>query len=592
MKTQLTRLRRKVVPGLTLAALLASSGLKAQTQAPAADAAAASTDAAPQKLSAADLNDLLGPIALYPDALVSLILPASTVPSDITMAARYLAQNGNDADVSGQSWDPSVRSLAEYPDVLKWMDDNLEWTTSLGEAFVEQPADVMNSIQALRLAAREKGNLKNTPQQTVVVEKPAASETAATTQEVIRIVPADPEVIYVPVYDPQVVYVQEYQPDYTPLITFGVGLAVGSWLNYDCNWWGRNVYYGPGCGWNNRNRWNDRGYYDRGQNVNVVNTNTNIVNNNVNNFTTNNTTINRWQPSAASQRQFNQRQRDGIGNTRIARANAKAASAPNVQQALPSSKHVRPAAVARPNRPDAITQNKRPGNKVAGNSGGNKSAPGKAPNANRGNPQAVSTSKPGANTNKPSHGTKPKAPSSAPKINGTSGGKRPSATHRPDGSMNRGNPNADKPKKPTSVPGAQAGNRNKPDHSGTASNRPKQPQKPARPSAAPSQPKPQQSNPRPQAQPRPQQPKPRPQAASHPKPKPQQAAPKPQQSKPKPQAQPRPQQQSKPKPQAQSRPQPRPQQMKPQQQPRPQAQPRPQQQGGKGENKKKKKNND
>jgi len=306
------------VKSCLIAALMAAVApvLQAQTPPP-PQQAEQDGDTAPANLSDSELDDLLGPIALYPDALIGLILPASTVPSDITLADRYLQQNGNDANVDDQPWDQSVRGLARYPDVLKWMDDNLEWTTSVGEAFVNQPADVMNSIQRLRQEAKDKGNLTNTPQQTVVVEQQPQSE-------VIRIVPTDPEVIYVPQYDPEVVYVQPYEPDYGPVVSFGVGFGVGAWLSYDFDWWHSGFYYGDGCGWNNHDRWYNHGWNNG--NVNVSKTVTNITNiTNNNNVTYNNTVVNRWRPSATSRRMFIERQHENLGNARIARANAQAA---------------------------------------------------------------------------------------------------------------------------------------------------------------------------------------------------------------------------------------------------------------------------
>src|SRR3954468_20689248 len=114
-----------------------------------------------------ELDQLFGPIALYPDALIALILPASTVSSDVVMAARYLRGNGDPARVETESWDDSVKSLSHYPEVVKWMDENLAWTKQAGEAFVAQPADVMNAIQRLRTAARAAGTLVDTPQQRV-----------------------------------------------------------------------------------------------------------------------------------------------------------------------------------------------------------------------------------------------------------------------------------------------------------------------------------------------------------------------------------------------------------------------------------------
>jgi hypothetical protein len=179
------------------------------------------------------LDQLLGPIALYPDALVALILPAATVPSDVVLASRFLAANGKPENMANQPWDESVKSLAHYPEVVKWMDDNLEWTKELGEAFLAQPADVMNSVQRLRARARAAGSLIDTPQQQVVMEG-----------ETICIVPAQPNVIYVPSYDPEIVYVRNsaYYPE--PLLSFGLGFAVGSWLAYDCDWGQRVIWVG------------------------------------------------------------------------------------------------------------------------------------------------------------------------------------------------------------------------------------------------------------------------------------------------------------------------------------------------------------
>ena len=118
----------------------------------------AAAESAPSKLPPEALNQLLAPIALYPDALVALILPASTVPSDLVLAARYISSNGDPAQIANQPWDDSVKSLARYPDVVKWMDQNLEWTTQVGDAFLNQPADVMNTIQQLRATGNRRGN--------------------------------------------------------------------------------------------------------------------------------------------------------------------------------------------------------------------------------------------------------------------------------------------------------------------------------------------------------------------------------------------------------------------------------------------------
>ena len=311
---------------MVLSAFLACP-LRAQDSAP--EPPPVSPQSAPQQLSQEELKNLVGPIALYPDALIALILPASTVPSDLVLAERYIASNGDLTQIANQPWDDSVKSLVRYPDVLKWMDQNLEWTTTLGEVFLDQPADVMNSIQALRAEAIAAGNLTDSPQQHVVREKTC-----------IRIVPAQADVIYVPEYDPEVVYVQPYSEDIGPLLTFSAGFAVGSWLNYDCDWDRRGIYVGQWRpGWNqyrnwdrgdrdpNGDRWNegpnwDRGDRDqnwdrwgqggnwdrggRGENNSIVN----VVN-------INSDTARQWQPSASSQRQQARQQRVRRSNTRF-----------------------------------------------------------------------------------------------------------------------------------------------------------------------------------------------------------------------------------------------------------------------------------
>jgi hypothetical protein len=195
------------------------------------------------------LDQLLGPIALYPDPLVAVILPASTVPSDLALAANYLAANGAPGGIDAQPWDPSVKALARYPDVVKWMNDNLDWTQALGAAFAQQPADVMKSIQQLRVQARAAGTLVDTPQQRVDL-----------VGDDIRIVPAQPNTIYVPVYDPAIVY--ETPVGYAgPFLTFGLGFPVGAWLSYQCDWDGFGIWVGPWSpGWAYRREWRQPGF--------------------------------------------------------------------------------------------------------------------------------------------------------------------------------------------------------------------------------------------------------------------------------------------------------------------------------------------
>jgi hypothetical protein len=176
-----------------------------------------------QPLAYQQLDQLLGPIALYPDPLIAQILPAFTLPTQIVLANRYVSGGGDPNQIDQQPWDPSVQALTRYPEVLKWMDDNLNWTTELGQAFLNQQQDVMDSIQRLRQSALNVGNLQSTPQQQVIYDG-----------GYIEIVPVDPQVIYIPVYQPDQVY---YQTTYgPPFITFGIGFPIGVWLNCDFDW--------------------------------------------------------------------------------------------------------------------------------------------------------------------------------------------------------------------------------------------------------------------------------------------------------------------------------------------------------------------
>jgi hypothetical protein len=221
----------KRLPLLFTAALLGAP-LAAQTSAEPAPSPATVPLSALR--SAEELEQLLAPIALYPDALIALILPASTAPTDIVLAARQLRETpGDRSQIEHRAWDESVKSLTHYLEVLQWLDDNLQWTRQVGEAFVQQPADVMQAIQRLRARARAAGTLVDTPQQQVI------SET-----EVIRIVPAQPDVIYVPHYAPEIVFYERPTFYPQPFLTFGLGVAVGSWLAYDCDWRRNSVWIG------------------------------------------------------------------------------------------------------------------------------------------------------------------------------------------------------------------------------------------------------------------------------------------------------------------------------------------------------------
>lgn len=219
---------------LVLAAALLGASLGAQSPIPSPPATAAVPLTTLR--SAEELEQLLAPIALYPDALIALILPAATAPTDIVLAARQMRENpGDRSQVEHRAWDESVKSLTNYVEVLLWLDENLQWTRQVGEAFVQQPADVMRAMQRLRARARAAGTLVDTPQQQVITET-----------EVIRIVPAQPDVIYVPHYAPEIVFVDSpaYHPFSRPFLTFGLGVAVGSWLAYDCDWRRHSIWVG------------------------------------------------------------------------------------------------------------------------------------------------------------------------------------------------------------------------------------------------------------------------------------------------------------------------------------------------------------
>ena len=187
-------------------------------------------------LTEQELDDLLAPIALYPDPLLAQILPASTYPEEVADAAGWLRSGGDPSRIDEQNWDENVRAIAHYLEVLDMMADNMDWTASVGDAFLNQPEDVTNSIQRLRWRAQSLGNLVSTDQETVITEG-----------NYIQIVPAQAQYIYVPQYDPSVIYVQSWTPDISPFITFGLGLAIGSWLDLDFDWGRHHLFY---HGWN------------------------------------------------------------------------------------------------------------------------------------------------------------------------------------------------------------------------------------------------------------------------------------------------------------------------------------------------------
>lgn len=183
--------------------------------------------------STQELEQLVAPIALYPDPLVAQILAGATHPTEIVEADRWLQQH---ADVKGeslatavdaQSWDPSVKALTQFPGLLGMMDKNLSWTSSLGEAYVNGQQNVLDAVQVMRQRAQQAGNLKSSPQESVTTDGSS-----------IVIEPADPQVVYVPEYDPWVIYGDPlaYYPGWIgvpgfyydgPGIWFGLGIGIG-----------------------------------------------------------------------------------------------------------------------------------------------------------------------------------------------------------------------------------------------------------------------------------------------------------------------------------------------------------------------------
>ena len=215
-------------------------------------AAAAPALAQDAKFKKEELDQLLAPIALYPDELLTNVLMASTYPLDVVQAARWRKEPANaklrgDALVKAleaKDWDPSIKSLVQFPDVLGMMSDKLDWTQKLGDAFLAQQDEVMDEIQLLRRKAEAAGNLKSNKQQTV-----SGRPGDAPGQQIIVIEPVDPGTIYVPVYEPAV-YGPWWYPDYPPYywaypgasfvngFFWGTGIAIAGaiWSWNHCDW--------------------------------------------------------------------------------------------------------------------------------------------------------------------------------------------------------------------------------------------------------------------------------------------------------------------------------------------------------------------
>jgi hypothetical protein len=230
-------------------------------QAP-ATSASASAPARATTFRNEELEQLVAPIALYPDSLVAQILMASTYPLEVVSAARWSKANPKvkgtalEDAMQKQTWDASVKSLTAFPQVLAMLDEKLDMTQKLGDAFLAQQKDVLDAIQRLRARAEQAGNLKSSKEQTVAKEQEGGTT-------IIKIEPVDPQTLYVPVYDPNVVYGPWPYPAYPPyyyyhypyygyypygwapgaaFVAFTAGVIIGSALWGGCNWGGGGVY--------------------------------------------------------------------------------------------------------------------------------------------------------------------------------------------------------------------------------------------------------------------------------------------------------------------------------------------------------------
>ena len=257
----MSALPRRLVRAIALS-LLPIVALAQTTPAPATkpEPVQAASKPSTAAFSKEQIEQLLAPIALYPDSLLSQVLMAATYPVDVAEAAKWSKANKDmkgDAAVQAvqnQPWDPAVQSLAAFPQVLQAMGDKPDWVQNLGDAFLASSKDVLDAVQRLRARAQQAGNLKTNEQQKVIVEE------AAPQQTVIKIEPAQPDQIYVPAYNPTYVYgtwpypyyppyywppYSYYYPGYYPGAAFAAGVfwgaAIGSIMWGNCNWGGGDI---------------------------------------------------------------------------------------------------------------------------------------------------------------------------------------------------------------------------------------------------------------------------------------------------------------------------------------------------------------
>lgn len=245
--------RSRVLALLLSGAAVLAAGIPGAPVSAQTTASAAEKQGAGKVFSQQELDELLAPIALHPDALLAQILMGATYPLDVVEAARWrkanpaLKEKALEEALVPQPWDPSVKSLATFPTVLDMMSEKLEWTQKLGDAFLGQQKAVMETVQKLRAKAKSAGSLTTTKEQTVKTSTEGGSQ-------VIIIEQASPEVVYVPTYNPATVYgtwwypypppYYYYPPGYVPgaaFFTFTAGVIVGGALWGNCNWGGNDI---------------------------------------------------------------------------------------------------------------------------------------------------------------------------------------------------------------------------------------------------------------------------------------------------------------------------------------------------------------
>ncbi|MBB6186343.1 DUF3300 domain-containing protein [Rhodanobacter sp. MP7CTX1] len=573
-----------------------------------APAGSAAQAAAPYTPPTADqLYQLVAPIALFPDNLVAQVLAGATYPDQITAADSLLAQSPNlkgvplQTAIAPQPWDPSVKGLTAFPSVLSQMAQNIQWTTSLGEAYVNDPTDVMNAIQVMRQRAAKHGNLRDSAQQRVVTQPVTAVDTTAYTDngdngeppvyngpsvvqepdQAIQIMPADPDTVYVPSYNPQTVYGEEVPvyPGYAYVqpagystgdliavgaVTFGAAILVGSLFNHHDHY-----NNGPAYGWNNWGMHWGPGHGNGGgwqrpavvyNNSTYVSRSTTVVNryttNNYNNRTVNNNIVRN--PAVANRNNFNNPGNPGnpgnrnFNNPGNAAANRAVVNTPQAMRSRPGEAPAsRPMSVptfGTPVRGAEPVRNgqagARPGRPAPTQGAAQPTVPTRGAELPRSGSAAGTTRDqvrtPGQAN--PSTGRRPTAqsPVTPQPTNRAAqqGMTRPSAPNN----FNRPQPERTPP---ASRPAAQTQETPRP-----AATRPQPAQ---RPQATQERPQPAQQRPQPvQQRPQPEQQRPQPVQQ---RPQPEQQRPQPAQQRPQP-AQPRPQAEQRPQPAAQQRPEP------------------------------------